>query len=367
MEIKKIVGPVLAALVVVGVIAAGVVSANHKTSDTEQSAAAGNVVEVMGVVGSEKSPYFADAEVQAEYLSGGFTYRVDKLGSREISSRVLTGYDFGFPAGEPAAMALQKKVKAKQVYPIFFTPMAVASWKALIPTLQKEGIVQKIDAAYYIIDMKKLLSKIADGARWDDLAENTAFKTSASILITSTDVRKSNSAGMYLSLASYVLNGNNIMTTDEQIAKMVPQVAPLFMRQGLQEGSSSGPFDDYTMMGMGKAPLVMVYESQFLEYQSKRANPDPEMVLLYPKPTIFTKHVMVPFTENGRRFAEFTAASPRLQALAAKYGYRTANPEQFAEFVKTNKLSAPLSIVDVVNPPSYEVLEKMIVAISQKF
>jgi hypothetical protein len=52
-------------------------------------------------------------------------------------------------------------------------------------------------------------------------------------------------------------------------------MSSLFLRQGFQESSSAGPFEDDTTMGMGKAPLVMIYESQFLEYQSQRDTNNP--------------------------------------------------------------------------------------------
>ena len=148
---------------------------------------------------------------------------------------------------------------------------------------------------------------------------------------------------------------------------MLPFVTSLFLRQGLQESSSAGPFEDYTTMGVGKAPLVMIYESQFLEYQSKRAQPNPDMVLLYPQPTLYTKHILVPFTDNGSKLGELLANDAELQRLAADYGYRTAAPALFAEFLKARKLSAPVTLVDVIDPPSYEILERMIQAIEKKF
>lgn len=120
-------------------------------------------------------------------------------------------------------------------------------------------------------------------------------------------------------------------------------------------------------MGVGKAPLVMIYESQFLEYQSKRPQPNLDMVLLYPQPTLYTKHIVVPFSENGRKLGELLASDPQLQNLATQYGYRTASPENFAAFLKAKKLQAPANIVDVIDPPSYEILERMIQAIELQF
>jgi hypothetical protein len=367
MEIKRVLGPALAVVLAAGIAAAVFVSHNRSAEEAAAKAAALAIVDVKGMIGSEKDSFFADPRVVEALAAKGIRAKVEKVGSREIASRDLKAYDFAFPSGAPAAIALQNKAKAKQVYPTFFTPMAVASWRLLLPVLEKEGIVRKTDGAYYIVDMKRLLALGEKGVRWRDLKDNTVFPTGKSILINSTDVRKSNSAAMYLALASYIVNDSNVVDDDEQAARILPFVTSLFLRQGLQESSSAGPFEDYTTMGLGKAPLVMIYESQFLEYQSKRAHPNPDMVLLYPQPTLYSKHIVVPFTENGRRLGEALATDPELQKLAAQYGYRTSAPEYFADFLKTKQLEAPTTLVDIIDPPSYEILERMIQAIEKKF
>jgi hypothetical protein len=342
------------------------VSHSKKAQEKALKDAAAAIVEVKGMIGSEKESFFADPKVIELLATKGLRVKVEKVGSREIASRDFAGYDFAFPAGTPAAITLQRKAKAKQVYSTFFTPMAVASWRILVPVLEREGIVKKTEGSYFIVDMKRLLALSEKGVRWRELKDNTAFATGKSILISSTDVRKSNSAAMYLALASYVANDNNVVDDNDQIARVLPFVTSLFLRQGLQESSSAGPFEDYTTMGVGKAPLDMIYESQFLEYQSKRAQPNPDMVLLYPQPTLYTKHVLVPFTDHGMRLGEALAGDPELQKLAAQYGYRTSSPEYFAEFLKAKNLQAPVTLVDVIDPPSYENLERMIQAIEKK-
>ena len=367
MEVRRVLGPALAAVLAIGIGTAIYVSYGRQATQQAAKDAAAAIVDVKGMIGSEKESFFADPKVIAQLAAKGLRVSVEKVGSREIATRDLKGYDFGFPAGAPAAITLQKKAQAKQIFPTFFTPMAIASWQLLIPTIEKEGLVKKIDGTYYIIDMKRLLALSEKGVRWRDLKGNTAFSTGKSILISSTDVRKSNSAAMYLALASYVANDNNVVDDQDQANKVLPFVTSLFLRQGLQESSSAGPFEDYTIMGVGKAPLVMIYESQFLEYQSKRTQPNPDMVLLYPQPTLYTKHILVPFTENGRKLGELLANDADLQRMAANYGYRTASPTHFADFLGAHKLQAPLTLVDVIDPPSYETLERMIQAIEIKF
>ena len=367
MDIKRVLGPLLAATVAVGVGTAVYVSATRKSAEQAANEAAAAVTDIKGMIGSEKESFFIDPRVADILLvRHRLRVKVEKVGSREIAVRDFKGYDFGFPAGAPAAIALQKKSSARQVYPTFFTPIAVASWKSLVPILQGEGIVKQTDGAYYISDLKRLQDMIQGGTRWRDLKNNTAYATGKSILISTTDVRTSNSAAMYLALASYLANGNNVVDGQQQMASVLPFVTPLFLRQGLQEASSAGPFEDYTTMGMGKAPLVLIYESQFLEYQARRAAPNTDMVLLYPQPTTYTKHIVVPFTEAGHRLGNALATDVQLQKLAAQYGYRTAAQEHFTGFLAEKKLTAPAVLIDVIDPPSFETLERMIVAIEEK-
>lgn len=367
MAINKILGPVLAAVLAIGIAVAIYVS-NTRQSEADQSQrAAQAIIDVKGMIGSEKESFFTDPDVIAQLTRLGFRVRVEKVGSREIATRDIAGYDFGFPAGTPAAIALQRLAKSKEVFPTFFTPMAIASWRMLVPLLERENIVQQKDGTYYVVDMQRLMALSEQGARWRDLKGNTVYPTGKSILIGSTDVRKSNSAAMFLALASYVANDNNVIDSKQQADKILPAVTSLFLRQGLQESSSAGPFEDYTTMGVGKAPLVMIYESQFLEFQSKRKQPNPDMVLLYPQPTLYTKHIVVPFNENGRRLGQALANDPVLQKLAVRYGYRTASAEHFEQFLKTTGLQAPAVLVDVIDPPSFEMLEYMIQSIETKF
>ena len=360
-SIRRIIGPLLAMVLLAGISVAIWISPHRQDSPDSSD----SPIEVKGMIGSEKESFFADPEVIRLLANKGFQVRTEKVGSRQIVSRELQGYDFGFPAGVPAALALQHKARARQVHAVFFTPMTIGSWGKVIQILEKQHIVKKTEGIFHIIDMPRLFDLINKGVRWNELSGNTGYATNKSILINSTDVRSSNSAAMYLALASYVANGDSIVGDLQQARDVLPKVMPLFLRQGFQESSSAGPFEDYTTMGMGKAPLVMIYESQFLEFQSKRAQPDPEMVLLYPRPTIYTKHIFVPFSENGERLGQLLAGDSDLQKMAARHGYRTARIEYFHDFLKGRHLEAPGVLMDVIDPPSYEILEHMIQAIER--
>jgi hypothetical protein len=352
---RRILGPLAAVLLAVGLFAAIYVSVRNAASQRA-------IVAVHGVVGSEKGAFFGDPDVLTELRKNGLDVSVTTEGSREMAlSGSKDGADFYFPAGEPAGRELTKRLNLHTQSTPFYTPMVVASWMPIATVLQRNGMVQR-SGGYYMLDMPKLLDAVARNERWSDLRDNSAYATNKSLLIASTDVRKSNSAAMYLALASYVYNGGNVVTSVRQASAIAPKVRGLFLRQGFQENSSAGPFDDYVTIGMGKAPLVMSYEQQFIEYLVAHP-PDQRpqgMVLLYPRPTIFTKHTLVPTDDKGQRLAQLLESDQRLRELEIRHGFRNSDTAAMQTIWKGANVSVPPTLIDVVDPPSFEVLETMI-------
>ena len=56
----------------------------------------------------------------------------------------------------------------------------------------------------------------------------------------------------------------------------------------------------------------------------------------------------------------------QMQALEIKYGFRTSNPGQFKTFATGHGVALPDSLSNVIDPPTYEVLEYMISVIEKK-
>jgi hypothetical protein len=360
MNARKAIGPALAILLLIGVAFA----INFSMRDRKEEIAAQHSAERITVKilsGSEKEKFLSDPELAKVLDSEGIAIEVQKSGSREIATRPdLKTFDIAYPAGAHAAVKISQTTGSKLIYPTFYTPMAVASWKTLIPVLEKSGLVSKKDGTYYIADMAKLVDMMQRGTRWKELPDNTVYAVGKSILVTSTDVRKSNSGGMYLALAAYLANGNNVVDNDADADKVAASMVGLFSKQGFQESSSAGPFEDYTAMGIGKAPLVMIYEQQFLEYVLSRPNVNPDMALLYPVPTILSKHTLVALSDKGARFAQVMTTNPKIVSIAHRYGFRTQDNMDLFGAVEAKKLVIPHTIVDVIDPPSFDVLEKLI-------
>ncbi len=373
MDIRRLVAPVVATALLAAV-GGGVWYSNTRVIEdrtTQQNARLEQArqVAVRGLIGSEKEAFFADPRVQKALAAHGITVTVEKAGSRAIAGRYdASKYDFGFPSGAPAAAQLREQAKPAAVFTPFYTPMVLASWRPIAEILVANGIAERQGDLYYIVDLPGLMALVESGARWRDLKSSQAFSTGKSVLISSTDVRTSNSAAMFLALASYVANNQQIVQSQADVDRVMPIVAPLFLRQGFQEQSSSGPFEDYLALGMGKAPLLMAYESQMVEFWLH--HPDRisgDMVVMYPKPTVYSKHVLVPYTPAGVRLGEALENDPALHALAHEYGFRTGGAEKGPELWAKQGIRVPDVLVDVIDPPSYEWMERMIQAIEVRF
>jgi hypothetical protein len=79
-------------------------------------------------------------------------------------------------------------------------------------------VARKTPAGYWSFDVNVHLQLVAKGTRWDQLPGNTTYPASKAVLVTTTDVRRSNSAAMYLALASYAANGHSIVSTPNEAA-----------------------------------------------------------------------------------------------------------------------------------------------------
>ena len=353
---SRILGIGLAAVLAVGVLVAIVVSytQSHTTASTK-------VATVRGVIGSEKLPFFQDPDVIAEFRARGYDVQVDTAGSRQIATSVdLSKYDFAFPAGQPAAVKIQQDRKAKAVYVPFFTPMAVATFTVIGDLLKSNGVATS-SGGVYTLDVNAFLKLVAANKRWTDIPGNTSYQAGKSILITSTNPTTSNSAAMYLAIASYVANGNNVVENPSQAATVLPKISPLFLRQGFTESSSEAPFEDYLSIGIGKDPMVMIYEAQYLaRLAAKDGSIKSDKALMYPSPTVLSKHTLVPLTSSGDAIGRLLVNDSKLQSLAVKYGFRTSDPNAFTKYLTDRGVTPPPALVNVIDPPTYDNLEALI-------
>jgi hypothetical protein len=367
---RRIIGvAVLLAVVIVGVLT----FMNNKTkaeTSTGASASGGNTVTITGVIGSEKKAFFDDPRVQAVLAENGLDVKIETAGSRDIANIDLSKYDFAFPSSAPAAQKISEKVKPRTIYSPFYSPMAIASYKPVMELLEKNGVASKNAQGVWHVNMSAYLKLVSDGKKWKDLDGAAAlYNSPRSVLISSTDIRKSNSAAMYLALASFSLNNDFPVSTDVQVDKVLPVASKMFLAQGYSESSSDDPFQNYLSQGMGAVPMVMIYESQFVgEAVNASSRLTDQMVLAYPEPTVFSKHALVPVTDKADKLGTLLVSDPKLIELIAEYGFRpSSNSAVFNKTSDEHKVAVDKDIINIANAPSYEMLESMLTKISNLY
>lgn len=318
---------------------------------------------VRGISGSEKIPFLTDQRVVERLRALGLDLEVNSAGSREIATEdELDTVDFVFPAGAPAAAGIEAVRPASASYTPFVSPMAIASWRPVVDALATAGVA--VDrGGYWELSFDGLLALFDAGRRWNELG----FPSENRVMVSTTDVRRSNSAAMYLALVSYSRNDHAIVSDRATADRLLEATWPLFGQQGFLASSTQSPFDAYLVRGAGAIPLVFVYESQFVAEAA--ADPTPitaDMVLLYPSPNVFSTHTLLAYTDAGRALGEALSSDAELRSLATEYGFRV-DDASFRAFAAEHEVQVPEQIVDTVEPPSYEVLEYMIAAIDSRY
>ncbi|MFE3542743.1 three-helix bundle dimerization domain-containing protein [Nocardia sp. NPDC059177] len=343
----------------VGVVAAVVAgSALWPGADEAAVAAPAAPTVVRGVVGSEKVAFFQDERVVRVLADNGVRVEVEPAGSRQIATTVdLDQYDFAFPSSSPAAERIQRQRAVTTKYTPFASPIAIATYRPIADLLTAAGVIRPGPVATF--DMNKYLELTAAGVQWDDLPGNTTYPVAKNILVSTTDPRTSNSAAMYLSIASYVANDHTIVRGDTAEAHVLPVLSKLFLAQGYTDNSSEGPFNQYLANGMGPTPLVCIYEAQFVGAAGEgRITPD--MVLTYPTPTVLSNHTLVPLTATGDTIGALLTENPELRRLAAEHGFRTGDNAQFAAVATEREVAVPADLIDIVDVPAYDTLEHLL-------
>ena len=361
---------ILAAIVVAGAIALGPgvlgESAPEGDAPVDQTQ---ELTTVRGVIGSEKESLFADPEAKEIFARYGLDVQVTTSGSWAMAEREgIEESDFASPSSEIAAAHIEDVHGAAVLSTTrpFYSPLAIATGETVLSVLEQNGIAEQRDGVWYL-DMAAYLDAVANGRRWTDLIGSEAYPSSRNVMITTTDVRSSNSALMYLSLASYVLNGNAVVTGEDAARQQATEsLARLFLDQGYSQSSSAGPWESFLSKGPMNQPLTLIYESQYLEAQmNEPSRVTDEMRICYPAPTIFSDHVVVAFSEKGQRVQDVLENDPDMARVIARHGFRLNGPNSgaFSERVSEAGLAGYAedgTFIDAAQAPSYEVADAML-------
>lgn len=348
-------------VVLVVVVAYAVVGHNKNAGSGDPGCDTGEpAITVRGVIGSEKEAYFADPRVVARLKCAGLTVTIDSRGSREMLEalrRPGNGYSFAFPSSTATADKIAGELRLTDRIPLFSSPMAVATFQPIVDVLARAGIVRTASDGSQVVDIAALLDAARSGLTWDKLPGNTQYPVHKTVLLSTTDPQDSSSAIMYLSIASQVAAGGQVVTTPEQVTSVLPDLCRLVFDQGNKPETSQVLFNSYLVDGMGRIPMALVYEAQYVtRAPGQQPALTPDRVLLFPRPTVYSRHTLLPLDEGGRRVGEALRDDPELVRLAAEHGYRPEKPT-------TDTMSTRKPPADVVEPPSFEVLEQMLDAL----
>ncbi|MBL8287628.1 MAG: hypothetical protein JNL85_06580, partial [Rubrivivax sp.] len=277
--------------------------------EQQQAAEAASVVALKGLIALDVEGYFKDPRVADALRRKKVPVSVVRVGSRDMAGKVVAGAspDFFFASGVVAAnqivdAARKTNLPATQSAP-FHTPLVIASWEPIARILVANGIARPLSPKVYGLDMTRLTQAMLAKTKWKDLKGSAGtYDVSRSVLVSTTDLRRSNSGALYLALTSQALLGD--IVTDRATAQATAlKLAELFKRQGYQENYVDGNFDDYVAIGMGKAPMAFIYENQLVRHALTKGGIGADMVLMYPLPTIVNKLVFVAMNEKAKALA----------------------------------------------------------------
>ncbi|MBE3595045.1 MAG: substrate-binding domain-containing protein [Candidatus Carbobacillus altaicus] len=325
-------------------------------------------VTVRGYYGSEKADFLADPDVQAHLKK---TYRITldlkKMGSMEMASlNPEEPIDILWPSSEIPVTAIENRfgTKVKKNATIAYSPMIIGTWKSLVPILKANDLVQSSPQDQMdVLRLEKLLMLTVDGRTWSDLAANDAYAVRKTIVVKTTDPKRSNSGLLFLAMSANILSGKSVVTSMDAPA-LAEKLKLLFQAQGFQSKTSSLPWEDYLNKGRGDTPLVWAYEAQMVEtlsrYGSRRGGD--ELYLLYPSPTIWSNHVLISLSDGGNRLLTALLEDAFLQKKLNEYGFRNQyqNGDYFLTYYRNKGLELPATFDDVATLPTYETMEKLL-------
>ena len=202
------------------------------------------------------------------------------------------------------------------------TPIVIYSWKEVVNALIKEKIVTNEDGVYYITDMNKLIDYILNGKKWKDIGLKDLY---GNINIASTDPVSSSPGATYYGLLLSILSGGEI--NDATIEANLKKLKVFYQKSGYMNNTPADLFERYLKTGMGGEPMIVDYEKSIIDF----ANSNPtgfnqvkdDIVVLYPKPTIWNSHCLTIFSENGKKLLQAFEDEEISKIAWERYGFRT--------------------------------------------
>ena len=319
------------------------------------------VIVLDGYLGGEKIGLYEDeevAQIMADRFHIQFTY--SRAGSLDMVTADQTGRDYLFPSSQTALEYYEDehgRPLASEI--VFNTPIVLYSHRLVSDALEAQGVVTEQDGVLYA-DMEKLTQMMLDGTSWADIGLPELY---GSVSVDTTDPTKSNSGNMFAALLANVCNGGQTVTEDDA-DRILPMLEQIFDQLGYMETSSSDLFSQFLNMGVGAKPMIAGYESQLIEFAVQ--NPEAyeelkdDLVMIYPTPTVWSTHVYIALTEEGRLGAQ-ALLDEDVQRLAwEKHGFRTSGYGIIEGSLPGGVTGVAQEVTQVIPVPGYDAMKKII-------
>ncbi|HVK24295.1 MAG TPA: hypothetical protein VM677_23315 [Actinokineospora sp.] len=309
------------------------------------------LVTVKAKMGS-KADYFLDAEVRDLLLRHHLKVEVSHVGSREAATSDYAGYDFLFPSGQATAGLTTANMDFKNSFKPFISPLVLATYREYALALVEAQVATEHPGSsgyYYELDMAKFVALTRNAATWNSLKIGKHGITNGNVVLAQTsEVCTSYGSGAYLALLSQVVNKRN-PTTIAEAREFAAKVKDLYRSQGLE---SSAPTENYFVgEGRGIAPIMVMYEHQYLRWQTSHVEKglglDSSRVLLYPNLSVYTKPELITLTDDGDRLGHLIAERPEFKRRAMELGFRVLDgkgaysSERLSEFLAEKNIPDP--------------------------
>ena len=397
MNKKQIVGIIIFVVLVLLIVGIKVLGGG---SDSEGGIIAKNLTTVYVATGGGKEDFISDPDIikimQKKYKlnvvydswSNGKTVKLPMvreavgLGNTSLDSNSVTihtegatPYDALFTSDQRFYdyYKLQPKTDEGEAdrFPVLdgglalYTPIVLYSWKSVANKLTEQGIVTVgEDGIYYITDMNKLINLILEGKTWGDIGLTDLF---GRINIASTDPVTSSPGATYYGLLLSILSNGDI--NDQNITDNLEKLKTFYDKSGYMNNTPADLFEKYLKTGLGGEAIIVDYEKSVIEFAISNPNGyeqvKDDMVILYPKPTMWNTHCFAVFSEKGKKLYK-ALQDEEIQKIAwEKYGYRTgfAGSNYSAKKIGVN---VPKTLTSTVQPLKYDYYNQLIARLSVK-
>lgn len=312
-------------------------------------------------VSSDLTDYFADQRVGDKLKSYGLSVQSTGFGSGQLVDLVAAKTE-EYAAVIPSSSAVAGEIAATLAapvpqHPIFSTAVVVFTWEDLVPKLRDLGIV----TGKNIFDIPTYLRLAQAGKEWSVLG------TSTPVTVLMADPRKSNVGALFLAMASFALYGKGTaISTAAQAREYSGQIAATLSGLGQLPPSTDQVLDEFTSSGDDGVPMILGYESEFIEGSSPgAAYPMPTgATILYPKPRVDCQSIIIPLNSAGSRFLN-AMRDPYFKEVAEDtYGFRVPG-EHYLSVLQSLGVTVP-DVGPVIPIPPTPILEDLIDDVEKK-